>query len=255
MNARLGLALIAVLAMVALGAITALRHDPAEDRRAHDALSPVRPSTQALAQTPSPLHEPDLVGKEPQEDAALRAHVERKYRFLLADLRPEPASLDKLRLSLLERESIAQDSRDRLRLAQLDDAIRALLRPLDYAHYVALKDSDMEQQQLADYMGGISNVAPLTQSQERAVLEAKLRQKQRYATVLRDSGLERDTLSDVEREYAHALLADGLRQYRDDFLVDVAAVLTPDQHTLLSAYETTEFTSELERLQRTINAK
>jgi hypothetical protein len=43
--------------------------------------------------------------------------------------------------------------------------------------------------------------------------------------------------------------------YLDDFLMEVAPLLTAEQYTLLRNYETTEFQRELERLRRQINSK
>ncbi len=85
-------------------------------------------------------------------------------------------------------------SRDRI-----DAGIGKILPAESFAYYQALKDSDLEQHHLAEYTGGISNVAPLDERQERIVLDAKLRQKQRYASLMRDVGLERENLSNEER--------------------------------------------------------
>jgi hypothetical protein len=101
----------------------------------------------------------------------------------------------------------------------------------------------------------VGNVEPLDPRQERQILDAKLRQKHRYAATLRDAGLDRDTLSEPERRYAHAQVAEALKGYLDDFLMEVAPSLTLEQYTLLRNYEATEFQRELERLQRQINAK
>jgi hypothetical protein len=182
-------------------------------------------------------------------DAALQAQVEHKYRFLFAEVDGE--HVDELKRRLLERESEANlVARDRM------DADLSHLLPADrFAYYQALKDSDLEQHHLAEYTGGISNVAPLDERQERAVLDAKLRQKQRYASVIRDVGLERDALAVEERNYAKNKSAEALKQFMEDFLTEVAPSLTAEQYTQLKNYETTEFARELNRLQQRINAK
>jgi protein-disulfide isomerase-like protein with CxxC motif len=87
------------------------------------------------------------------------------------------------------------------------------------------------------------------------VLDAKLRQKQRYAAAIRDAGLDRERLSNEERAFAHAKTAEALKLYMEDFLADVAPSLTQEQYAQLKNYETTEFTRELSRLQQRINAK
>ncbi|MFC4309669.1 hypothetical protein ACFPN2_11315 [Steroidobacter flavus] len=182
-------------------------------------------------------------------DPALLAQVEHKYRFLISEVDEE--HVDELRRRLLERESeIDLRSRDRI-----DAGIGKMLPAESFAYYQTLKDSDLEQHHLTEYTGGISNVAPLDEQQERIVLDAKLRQKQRYASVMRDVGLERESLSNEERAYAHARAAEALKQYMEDFLTDVAPSLTQEQYTQLKNYETTEFSRELSRLQQRINAK
>jgi hypothetical protein len=210
----------------------------ASEIRTPPLVSPLVPEQQrALAVTEDP------------PDGAFLSQVEHKYRFLIADVEAE--HVDELRRRLLERESeLDIGSRSRI-----DAGIGKLLPAESFTYYQALKDSDLEQHHLAEYTGGISNVAPLDERQERIVLDAKLRQKQRYAVLMRDVGLDRDSLSDEERAYAHAGAADALRQYKEDFLAEVAPALTHEQYTQLKNYETTEFARELSRLQQRINAK
>ncbi len=196
-----------------------------------------------------PEQQRSLAPTDDAPDAAFLAQVERKYRFLIADVEEE--HVDELRRRLLERESeINLGSR-----ARIDAGIGRLLPAQSFAYYESLKDSDLEQHHLAEYTGGISNVAPLDERQERLVLDAKLRQKQRYAALMRDVGLDRESLSTEERAYAHAKAAEALKQYMDDFLSDVAPSLSQAQYTQLKNYEATEFARELSRLQQRINAK
>lgn len=196
----------------------------------------------------APEHE-RVVRVEDVGDVALLAHVEHKYRFLIADA--DKQHVVELRQRLLERESQASlAERERL-----EAQISLLLSADGVAYFEALKDSDLEQHHLAEYTGGISNIAPLDPRQERVVLDAKLRQKQRYETVMRDLGFDRDALSPAEREYAHKRTAEALKRYLDDFLSDVAPALTLEQYTQLKNYETTEFDRQLARLQQKINAK
>jgi hypothetical protein len=186
--------------------------------------------------------------------------VERKYRYLLADTASTEVERKKLMQLLLEREHVASllDSRRRTvdpAVLRIDSELRALLPAADFADFQLLEDSDEEQHHLLDYAGGVSNAAPLTAQQERAILEIKLRHKQAYEVALLQAGLERDRLSVAEREYAHGAIAAALRAYRNDYLQEVRNVLGEEQYVLLSNYETTEFNRELERLQRAINAK
>jgi hypothetical protein len=186
---------------------------------------------------------------EQRRDEALHAHVEHKYRYLLTDV--DGARRDELKRRLLELESEENITSK----AATDARVRELLSPREREYYDALKDSDAEQHHVAEYVGGVGNIEPLDPRQERQVLDAKLRQKQRYAAAVRDAGLDRDTLSVAERAYANAQVAEALKNYLDDFLMEVSPSLTSEQYALLRNYETTEFQRELERLQRQINSK
>jgi hypothetical protein len=242
------------LGLVALGVATVSKHRAVEEESAVVTRSTVeqrRPLSQPrllLDAPPAPKHKsPSPI--EDRRDDALLAHVEHKYRYLFADV--EGTHVDELKRRVLEREA----NEDSERRASIDASIGELLPPREFAYYQALKDSDFEQHHLTEYVGGISNVAPLDSQQERAVLDAKLRQKQGYATTLRDAGLDRDMLSASEREYAHAHAAKTLKSHLDDYLLEVSPSLNPDQYSLLRNYETTELARELELLQRLIDAK
>lgn len=184
-----------------------------------------------------------------RRDDALLAHVEHKYRYLLAEV--ESAHVEELKRRLLEREGEANI----VRRANTDARIGELLPARGQAYYQALKDSDLEQHHVAEYAGGIGNVAPLNERQEREVLDAKLRQKQRYEAALREVGLDREVLSEAEREYARKRVAEALRNGLNEFLMEVSASLTPEQYALLRNYETTEVERELQRVQERIDEK
>lgn len=242
-----------VVAVVAMAAAATLKHDRAHDVRASDAdpemaliestAVPVSASMseQTERRASSPIDE--------RRDDALLAHVEHKYRYLLADV--ESAHVDELKRRLLAHEG----EEDLTRKAGTDAHVSEMLSPHEREYYEALKDSDLEQHQLAEYAGGVGNVAPLNQTQERQILDAKLRQKQRYAATLRDAGIDREMLSEAERQYAQAQVAEALKGYLDDFLIEVSPALTSEQYSLLRNYETTEYQRELERLQRKINSE
>lgn len=239
-----------VVVAVAYAATVAIKNNPSDS--AASARFVERPALSLHTpgiEPPSTPEVPRTSATEVQIEAALQAQVEHKYRFLIDEV--DETLVNELRRRLLERESEANlVARDRM------DANLGELLPADsFAYYQSLKDSDLEQHHLGEYTGGISNIAPLDERQERILLDAKLRQKQRYAGVMRDVGLERDALSVEEREYAHRRTTEALEQFRDDFLTDVAPSLTPEQYTQLKNYETTEFSRELSRLQQRINAK
>ena len=212
------------------------------------------------AQSPAPPQTTVEVGAE----ANFGAYVDGKYRFL------EPA--EKLRAALLAREKVAvaintaRQSHDATvkelipqqlaELAALDRKVGTLLRPGDLATYEVLKDSDVEQWQLDDYAGGVSNVAPLSDDDRRAILYTKLTHRQRFRQVLADSGLMSGSLNAAERQYAFNDVSRALGESRDSYLREVRQYLYNDeQFTLLSNYENTEYADELEKLRGIANGK
>jgi len=190
-------------------------------------------------------------------EATFGAYVDGKYRFL------EPS--EKLRAALLAREKVAvaintaRQSKDvtvkesiphqLAELAALDQKVGTLLHPGDLAIYEVLKDSDVEQWQLDDYAGGVSNVAPLSDDDRRAILYTKLTHRQRFRQVLADSRLMSGDLNAAERQYAFNDVSRALGESRDSYLREVRQYLYNDeQFTLLSNYENTEYADELEKL-------
>jgi hypothetical protein len=197
-------------------------------------------------------------------EASFGAYVDGKYRFL------EPS--EDLRAALLAREKIAvaintarqsSDASVKASLPQqlaeleaMDRKVGTLLRPGDLATYDVLKDSDVEQWQLDDYAGGVSNVAPLSDEDRRAILYTKLTHRQRFRQVLADSGLMGGGLNATERQYALAEVSRALGESRDSYLKEVRQYLYNDeQFTLLSNYENTEYSDELEKLRRIARAE
>jgi hypothetical protein len=236
----------AAVCVVAIVAAATLRNDRTGDADGQvvpveSTPVPIEMSQRREPQPSSPIEE--------RRDDALLAHVEHKYRYLLADVESE--HVDELRRRLLAREG----EENMARRVTTDARVGEMLSPRERDYYDALKDSDVEQHHVAEYVGGVGNVEALDRRQERQILDAKLRRKQRYAATLRDAGLDRETLSQTERQYAHTQVAAALKQYLDDFLMEVSPLLTSEQYALLKNYETTEFERELERLQRQINSK
>jgi hypothetical protein len=215
------------------------------------AVNAVADSSSDLRQPPSLMQHADATSAA-RWDTDFVTWVERKYRYLLADA---GALRGRLLPLLLERENVASLIGSDAEMLSIENAIRALLPPAHYATFRLLEDSDEEQHHLMEFTGGVSNVTPLTAQQQRTVLEIKLRHKQTYDAVLRQSGLQREVLSTAEREYAHRTVASALSTYRADYLQEVRQMLEDEQYILLSNYESTEFDRELQRLQMAINAK
>lgn len=206
--------------------------------------------------------------QSPTQGAAedsLGTYAEGKYRFLFGDSGQSPEDAAKLRAALLAREQIAvaintaKQSSDPAakeaipgqlaELAALDQKIGMLLRPGDLATFEILKDSDVEQFQLDDYAGGVSSVAPLSDADRKSILYTKLVHRQRFRQVLADSRLMSGELTASEREHAFAEASRALKASRDNYLQEVRQYLfNEEQFILLSNYENTEYTAELEKL-------
>jgi len=239
-----------VVVAIALATTMVLRQQHQDEGAVSDDPSAIVASTPDFPSsgTEEPQNEQPSSPLEDRRDDALLSQVEHKYRFLFNDV--DRAHVDELKRRLLERES-NPDPRQR---DNIDSSISQLLPAQEFEYFRALRDSDLEQHHLDEYTGGISNVAPLSAIQERQLLDAKLRQKERYESVLREAGLSRDTLSQAEREYAHTQATEALQRYLNEYLQEVSPTLTDEQYSLLKNYETTEFERQLARLQQQINA-
>jgi hypothetical protein len=203
------------------------------------ALRPPRSNTPAGAPTDS-------------ETQTVAQYTAQKYQLLLDDLHSPPPDRAQLQRELLLREQLAgqPETTDREKaLAEVEALIRGMLHPTDFATYDALKESDLEQFELDDYAGGISNVAPLSAAERKSILRTKLAYKVRFVQLVRDSGLLRAELSPAERHYAYDVASRALNDYLRDYLLEVRQYLANDeQYALLSNYETTKFSAELARL-------
>ncbi len=200
--------------------------------------------------------------------APVRPRIARKYRYLLADLArdgrdPLPilrllderdalvASIDVTEQAPPQRPSPPMEAR----LSVIEARLRELMGAAAYDSYQLLKDSDPEQYQLDEFSGGIGEVSRLSDAQQRALLETKLRHKRQFEQLAATSGLERAQLSLSERMHAFAVLEQGLRDYRTHYLAEIGGRLDDAQLTALRHFEDTEFRLELERLQRAINSR
>lgn len=189
------------------------------------------------------------------EAATIAQYAAQKYQYLLDDLHSPQLDQARLRSVLLSREQLAgqPDTADREQaLAEVEARIRAMLHPTDFAAYDALKDSDLEQFELNEYAGGVSNVAPLNADERKSILRTKLAYKGRFQQLVQDSGLLRKDLSPAEREHAYGVASRALQDYQASYLQEVRQYLANDeQYALLSNYETTKFSAELARLRST----
>lgn len=196
---------------------------------------------------------------EPGSEASFSAYVAGKYKFLAQSPRLSAALLNRERIAVAVNtakqsadESLRQQlSRLEVELADADRKVGELLAPADIAGFEVLKNSDMDQFQFADYVGGISNVVPLAEDKKRAILFAKLSNRQRFRQVLESSGLLRGDLTASQRQFAFHEVSRALRESRDGFLQEARQHLhDEEQFTLLSNYENTEYGGELDKLRR-----
>lgn len=257
---------LAVAAMAAGGLLggmlwSSLRVGYRADHPREPGASSPSPAPSAATQAPHvrrvacPSSSAHLVGPE---DRDFLPWVEWKYRYLLADTELAECARQELEGLLVARERLVREANagaPRAELADIDRALGGLISGADRAQYEALRDSDVEQQRLDQFAGGIDNIAPLSDEQKRAILSAKLRRKQEFEAAMREAGVERAALSAEERTRVHAIIEQALDRYRDDFLVDASELLDDDQLRFLSDYETTEFELEQERLRIMIDSK
>ncbi len=203
-----------------------------------------------------------------KSDAGFESYVSGKFRYLLEAQGGRPAAdAEALRVALLERERLvtaintaiqgtdpeekAALTAHRQQLADLDDRIRTSLPAADIATFDMLKDSQMEQFQLGEFARGISNVAPIAESEQRAILFSKLAYRLRFRSVLDESGLMNGDLAPVQRQAALPGVLRALRESHASFLQEARQHLSDDERfTLLANYENSEHAAELEKLKR-----
>lgn len=197
--------------------------------------------------------------------AALVGFVDSKYRYLFGDLKVSGEVREELKQLLLAREyatsadRLARDvdlERQQETLVAIDTRVRSLLDGAAYAMYDALKESDAEQSHLVLYEVSVANTAPLSAEQERAILEAKLRHKQRYDAIVKDAGLDWESPSAAERAYTRTTVTRALDEYRENYLREARQILHDEgQYNALNRFETIEFKQELLRRQVATNTR
>jgi hypothetical protein len=203
----------------------------------------------------------------PESDAGFERYVSEKFRYLIEAPGRSAADADALRAALLERERLVtaintavqgtdQKARaallmQRQQLAGLDERIRMSLPAADLAAFDVLKDSQMEQFQLDEFARGISKVAPITETERKAILFSKLACRLRFRAVLDESGLMDGELPPPQRQAALPGVLRALRESHASFLQEARQHLSDDErYTLLANYENSEHAAELEKLKR-----
>lgn len=196
--------------------------DRIDDDRAAQLPTPLSLSTHASLGDPMPV--------APVAQALDTSVAFTKYRLLLVHGRTPPETHDRLLHTLAERENVNNDyeATDReVRLAQLDGTVRSLLHPADIALFEQLSQSDAQLAKLEEFRGGITHVAPLSETQTLWLTFALLRQ-----------GEALRALGDVT----------SIRFASTQFVLEASALLEPEQLEMLRAYEATELERLLGRL-------
>lgn len=192
-------------------------------------------------------------------EADFSAYVGGKYKFLTQFPGLSEVLLNRERIAVAVNtakqsadETLKQElPRLQAELADADRKVSESLAPGDVAGFEVLKDSDMDQFQFEDYVGGISDLVPLAEDGKNAILFAKLSNRQRFRQVLDSSGLMRGDLTLSQRQFAFHDVSRALRESRDGFLQEARQHLhDEEQFTLLSNYENTEYGGELDKLRR-----
>jgi hypothetical protein len=142
-----------------------------------------------------------------------------------------------------------------MQLAAVERDLKQSLHPSDYAIYELLKDSDLEQQHVAQFADGIRGYAPIDDGTQTALLLSRLSYRQRYEQLLADAGLNSMRLSTTERDYARKSASQAMEQYLQEVLSSARTLLNDDQYLALDAYERTELARERDRVEIAINAK
>jgi hypothetical protein len=195
----------------------------------------------------------------PEADANFATYVSGKYKFLTQSPKLTAALMSRERIAVAintAKQSVDESLRQQLprleaELAEADRKVGESLAAGDVAGYEVLKNSDMDQFQFEDYVGGISNVVPLADDKKQAILYAKLTNRQRFRQVLENSGLMRGDLTPSQRQNAFNDVSRALLQSRDGFLQEARQHMhDEEQFTLLSNYENSEYSGELDKLRR-----
>lgn len=205
--------------------------------------------------------------------------VNRKYRFLLANLALDAATREVLYQLMLEREQVAlkiRDARDygdeigmdtgdisqlEYELEQIDGRIQDLLDQDNSQRYALLKDSDNEQEHFNQYTRGVNGLFPLDREQQESLLFSKLRHKQAFEQTVASSGLDHDyPLTEAQRSELLSKVEMAAQRYKHSFLQEIRMDLDHDnypmdQYTLLENYTNTEFQELIAELRDKIDER
>ncbi len=188
----------------------------------------------------------------------LKRTVEKKYSLLMSRLGLSGLAQSELQSLLEQREQILNMSsigyyssqkdieeavnRQQQGLADIDRQIAQLLRsPEDRKTYELLKDSAYEQFQMNNFFDEAQGSIPISTEKREALLISKLEQKQEFMRYMEASGSSIQNASAEEKPFLIEKAHEALHNYKDNFLNNARANLTPDQYDALREREQKQF--------------
>ncbi len=190
-------------------------------------------------------------------DSSLTRAVDQKYSIIFPGLSLPHEDEEKLRRLLVDRERVLGTStvgyhssqkeiEDSIRqqqelLAEIDGRIADLLGPEEAQQYELLKDSSYEQHQLNSFYEQLGGRGTLSQDNQRALLMAKLEQKQQFTSQLQEATAYLNNASAEERSNAEKKMQEALERYKENYLREARSLLTDEQFNALSEYEQMQF--------------
>lgn len=227
-----------------------------------NAKQPVRTSNAVIANT-TPVSKRDEFAAIQQEN--LERTLEKKYSLLMNRLGLSGNARDTLQELLTQREQILGASsigyyssqaeteeavrRQQESLAEIDRQIAQLLSsPEDRKTYDLLKDSAYEQYQMNNFFDQVQGDAPIPPEKREALLISKLEQKQEFMRYLESTGMSIHNASADEKPFLIEKAHEALHDYKDNFLSNARANLTPEQFDALREQEQKQYDEMWESL-------
>lgn len=192
-----------------------------------------------------------------QQESLQRA-LEKKYSLLMSRLGLSGQAQTELQKLLTQREQILNASsigyyssqaeieeavsRQQQSLADIDRQIAQLLSsPEDRKTYELLKDSAYEQYQMNNFFDQTQGLAPIPQEKREALLISKLEQRQNFSRFMETTGASIQIASAEEKPFLIEKAHEALHDYKDNFLNNARANLTPEQFDALRKQEQKQF--------------
>lgn len=213
-----------------------------------------------------PIHTPTRVNElNAMQQENLKRTLEKKYSLLMSRLGLSGLTQSELQNLLEQREQILNASsigyyssqkeieeaviRQQQSLAEIDQQIAQLLNsPEDRKTYELLKDSAYEQYQMNNFFDQAQGEAPIPTEKREALLISKLEQKQEFMRYMEATSPSIQNASAEEKPFLIEKAHEALHDYKDNFLNNARANLTPHQYDALREREQKQFEEMWESL-------